>query len=116
MLYKTYKKTAGRGNVTARVASVRRRAERSDHEDVDEANRLDVLGPDADRVLGDAMDSMWTAWERFDQGEVRARAAPTACAGGFKRIASNLSHPAGLVGVPRPGLAAPNRTRPVPGR
>ncbi len=76
MLYKTYKKTAGRGNVTARVASVRRRAERSDHEDVDEANRLDVLGPDADRVLGDAMDSMWTAWERFDQGEKREGRPP----------------------------------------
>ncbi|MEE8447967.1 MAG: hypothetical protein V3S52_09985, partial [Gemmatimonadota bacterium] len=35
--------------------------------DGDEADRLDVL-EGCYRVLGDAMDSMWTAWERFDQG------------------------------------------------
>ena len=41
---------------------------------------------------------------------------PGHCAAGFQRIASNLPHPVALAGVPRPGLAAPNRTRPVPGR
>ncbi len=35
-------------------------------DDVDEADRLDVL-EGAYRVLGDAMDSTWTAWARFDQ-------------------------------------------------
>ena len=44
-------------------------AERSDHEDVDQADGLDVL-EGCHRVLGDAMDSMWTAWARFDQGQV----------------------------------------------
>ncbi len=28
------------------------------------------------RVLGDAMDSIWAAWERFDQGEMREGATP----------------------------------------
>ncbi len=35
-------------------------------DDVDEDDRLNVL-EGCYRVLGDAMDSMWTAWERFDQ-------------------------------------------------
>ncbi len=37
--------------------------------DVDQADRLDVL-EGCYRVLGDAMDSMWTAWAQFDQGEM----------------------------------------------
>ncbi len=44
-------------------------------DDVDEADRLDVL-EGSNRVLGDAMDSMWAAWARFDQGQVQAEAAP----------------------------------------
>jgi len=44
-------------------------------DDVDEADRLDVL-EGCYRVLGDAMDSMWTAWARFDQGQMPAGAAP----------------------------------------
>ncbi len=70
MLYKKYKKTAGRGKVTARVVSVRAALSAAITSDVDEADRLDVL-EGCQRVLGDAMDSMWTAWERFDQGEMQ---------------------------------------------
>ena len=70
VLYKTYKKTAGRGKVTARVASVRAALSAAITNDVDQADRLDVL-EGCYCVLGDAMDSMWTAWERFDQGESR---------------------------------------------
>ncbi len=43
--------------------------------DVDKADRLNVL-EGCHRVLGDAMDSMWTAWERFDQGEKREGRPP----------------------------------------
>ncbi len=67
MLYKTYRKTAGRGKVAARVASVRAALSGAITNDVDTADRLDVL-EGCHRVLGDAMDSTWTAWERFDQG------------------------------------------------
>ncbi len=49
-------------------------------DDVDEADRLDVL-EGCYRVLGDAMDSTWTAWARFDQDEIQKGgpegAAPT---------------------------------------
>jgi hypothetical protein len=62
-------------DLAARVASVRAALSAAITNDVDEADRLDVL-EGAYRVLGDAMDSMWTAWERFDQGEMRERAAP----------------------------------------
>ena len=36
--------------------------------------RLDVL-EGCYRVLGDAMDSMWAAWARFDPGQMGAGAA-----------------------------------------
>jgi hypothetical protein len=42
---------------------------------VDEADRLDVL-EGTHRVLGNAMGSMWAAWERIDQGEMREAATP----------------------------------------
>ena len=67
MLYKTYQKTAGRGKVAARVATVRAALSAAITNDVDEADRLDVL-EGCYRVLGEAMDSIWAAWERFDQG------------------------------------------------
>ncbi len=70
VLCRTYKETAGRGKVTARVASVRAALSAVIANDVDQADRLDVL-EGCYRVLGDAMDSMWTAWERFDQGEMQ---------------------------------------------
>ncbi len=75
MLYKTYKKTAGGGKVAARVASVRAALSAAITNDVDEADRLDVL-EGCYRVLGDAMDSMWTAWERFDQGQGEMQERP----------------------------------------
>ncbi len=59
-LYRTYRKTAGRGKVTARVASVRAALSGAITNDVDQAGRLDVLGG-CYRVLGDAMDSTWAA-------------------------------------------------------
>ncbi len=62
-------------DLAARVATVRAALSAAITHDVDEADRLDVL-EGCYRVLGDAMDSMWTAWARFDQGEIRARAAP----------------------------------------
>ncbi len=61
-----YKKTAGRGKVTARVASVRAALSGATTNDVDQTDRPDVL-EGCYRVLGDAMDSTWMAWERFDQ-------------------------------------------------
>ncbi len=56
-------------DLAARVASVRAALSAAITNDVDEADRLDVLAG-CYRVLGDAMDSMWTAWEQFDQGQV----------------------------------------------
>ncbi len=50
MLYRTYKKTAGRGKVAARVASVRAALSGAITNDVDKAERLDGCY----RVLGDA--------------------------------------------------------------
>ncbi len=70
MLYKTYKETAGRGKIAARVATVRAALSAVITDDVDEADRLDVL-EGCHRVLGDAMGSTWTAWVRFDQGEMQ---------------------------------------------
>ncbi len=58
-------------DLAARVASVRAAISAAITNDVDEADRLDVL-EGCYRVLGDAMDSMWAAWERFDQGEMQA--------------------------------------------
>jgi hypothetical protein len=55
-------------DLAARVASVRAALSAAITNDVDQADRLDVLDG-CYRVLGDAMDSMWTAWERLDQGE-----------------------------------------------
>ncbi len=54
-------------DLAGRVASVRAALSAAITNDVDEADRLDVL-EGCYRVLGDAMDSMWTAWARFDQG------------------------------------------------
>ena len=58
-------------DLAARVASVRAALSAAITNDVDQADRLDVL-QGCYRVLGDAMDSMWTAWARFDQGEMGA--------------------------------------------
>jgi hypothetical protein len=58
-------------DLAARVASVRAALSAAITNDVDQADRLDVL-EGCYRVLGDAMGSMWAAWERFDQGEVAA--------------------------------------------
>ncbi len=57
-------------DLTARVATVRAALSAAITDDVDQAGRLDVL-EGCHRVLGDAMDPMWAAWERFDQGEMR---------------------------------------------
>ncbi len=62
-------------DLAARVASVRAALSAAITDDVDEADRLDML-EGCYSVLGDAMDSMWTAWERFDQGQVQAGATP----------------------------------------
>ncbi len=43
MLYKTYKETAGRGKIAARVATVRAALSAVITYDVDQADRLDVL-------------------------------------------------------------------------
>ncbi len=56
-------------DLAARVVSVRAALSAAITDDEDRADRLDVL-EGCYRVLGDAMDSMWTAWERFDQGEM----------------------------------------------
>ncbi len=57
-------------DLAARVASVRAALSAAITDDVDQADWLDVL-EGCYRVLGDAMDSMWTAWARFDQGEMQ---------------------------------------------
>ncbi len=54
-------------DLAARVASVRAALSAAITDDVDQADRLDVL-EGCYRVLGDVMDSMWAAWARFDQG------------------------------------------------
>ncbi len=59
-------------DLAARVASVRAALSAAITNDVDQAERLDVL-EGCYRVLGDAMDSVWAAWARFDQGEMRVR-------------------------------------------
>ncbi len=56
-------------DLAARVASVRAALSAAITDDKDEADRLDVLAG-CYRVLGDAMDSTWAAWARFDQEEV----------------------------------------------
>ncbi len=61
-------------DLAARVASVRAALSAAITDDGDQAGRLDVL-EGCYRVLGDAMDSMWTAWEQFDQGQ-RERGGP----------------------------------------
>ncbi len=55
-------------DLAARVATVRAALSGAITDDVDQADRLDVL-EGCYRGLGDAMDSTWTAWARFDQGE-----------------------------------------------
>ncbi|MEE9185343.1 MAG: hypothetical protein V3U39_12840 [Acidimicrobiia bacterium] len=62
-------------DLAARLASVRAALSAAITNDVDKADLLDVL-EGCYRVLGDAMDSMWTAWARFDQGQVQAGAVP----------------------------------------
>ncbi len=62
-------------DLAARVATVRAALSGAITNDVDQAGRLDVL-EGCYRVLGDAMDSMWAAWARFDQGQVEAGAVP----------------------------------------
>ena len=62
-------------DLAARVETVRAALSGAITNDVDQAGRADVL-EGCYRVLGDAMDSMWTAWARFDQGEMQAGAAP----------------------------------------
>ena len=62
-------------DLAARVASVRAAFSAAITDDVDEADRLDVL-EGCYRLLGDAMGSTWTAWAQFDQGEMREGAAP----------------------------------------
>ncbi len=62
-------------DLAARLATVRAALSGAITNGVDEADRLDVL-EGCYRVLGDAMDSMWAAWERFDQGEMGALGGP----------------------------------------
>ncbi len=62
-------------DLAASVASVRAALSGAITNDVDRADRLDVL-EGCYRVLGDAMDPMWSAWARFDQGEMGGGAAP----------------------------------------
>ncbi len=57
-------------DLAARVATVRAALSAAITNAVDQADRLDVL-EGCYCVLGDAMDSMWTAWARFDQGEMQ---------------------------------------------
>ncbi len=61
-------------DLAARVATVRAALSAAITDDVDEADRLDVL-EGCYRVLSDAMDPMWAAWERFDQGQMPAGVA-----------------------------------------
>jgi hypothetical protein len=56
-------------DLAARVASVRAALSSAITNNVDQADRLDVL-EGCYGVLGDVMDSTWTAWERFDEGQV----------------------------------------------
>ncbi|MEE8551028.1 MAG: hypothetical protein V3T08_07215 [Gemmatimonadota bacterium] len=81
--------------LAARVTSVRAALTAVITDDVDTADRLDVL-EGCHRVLGGAMDSMWTAWARFDQGEIRARATPKE---GEILLAPPPSHTGGLTSV-----------------
>ena len=67
-------------DLAARVATVRAALSGAITNHVDQVHRLDVL-EGCYRVLGDAMDSTWTAWERFDQGEMQV-------SGGHHREAS----------------------------
>jgi len=62
-------------DLAARVATVRAALSGAITDDVEEAGRLDVL-EGCYRVLGDAMDSMWTAWAPFDQGQMQAGGGP----------------------------------------
>ncbi len=62
-------------DLAARVATVRAALSGAITNHVDKADRPDVL-EGCYRVLGDAMDSTWTAWARFDEGEMGAGAAP----------------------------------------
>ena len=55
-------------HMAASVATVRAALSAAITNDEDKADRLDVL-EGCYRVLGNAMDSMWTTWEQFDQGE-----------------------------------------------
>ncbi len=57
-------------HMAASVATVRAALSAAITNDVDQAGGLDVL-EGCHGVLGDAMDSMWTAWERFDHGRMR---------------------------------------------
>ncbi len=57
-------------DLAASVATVRAALSGAITNDVDKADRLDVL-EGCYRVLGDAMDSMWAVWARFDQGGMR---------------------------------------------
>ncbi len=67
-------------DLAARVATVRAALSAAITNGADQADRLDVL-EGCHRVLGDATDSMWTAWERFDQGEMQVQRSP----GGLER-------------------------------
>ncbi len=72
------------------MATVRAALSEAITNDVDKADRLDVL-EGCHHVLGDAMDSMWTAWVRFDQGQVRAQKRR----GGPEGTAQNRNTPPG---------------------
>ena len=85
-------------DLAARVATVRAALSAAITNDVDQADRLDGL-EGCYRVLGDAMDSMWTAWERFDQGAVREWAAPEGTAP-LRRWAAQASRRAGPLAPP----------------
>ncbi len=74
-------------DLAARVATVRAALSGAITSDVDESDRLDVL-EGCYHVLGDAMDSMWTAWARFDQGEMQLN-------GGQRRETNGTPYPPG---------------------
>jgi hypothetical protein len=57
-------------DLAASVASVRAALSAAITDDGDTADRLDLL-EGCHRVLADAMGSMWAAWARFDQGQMR---------------------------------------------
>ena len=99
-------------DLAASVASVRAALSAAITDDVDEADyRLDAL-EGCYRVLGDAMDSMWTAWARFDQGQVRV--------GRPRRNRPVLMSREGLLsrrdGQPRPARGSACSCRPRAGR